>query len=374
MNRDTLRRQWRLTLVIACVVAFIFVYGLRSAVFPFLLGLALAYILLPIISWTEKLIPCRGKCVEVRRVSSIAIIYTVVLGLATLFAVYLFNAVAQAFSILMTSTPDHYATAVVRLQSWTDSIRQVVPAEIRTQIDSFVTDAGATIANVARQSITNGIKMIPTTIGMVLGLAALPVFLFYLLKDRDKLSNSFYSAMPRWAQGHARNIVAIIERVLGQYIRASLTLGFVVGTLVLTGLLIIGVPFAPILAILAGVTELIPTIGPWIGAITGVIVTLALAPDKVLWVIILYIAVQLLENTLLVPRIQSAYLHIHPAVTIVLLAVGAYVAGFWGLLLAVPLTATSVEIYKYISNACSDTPNPSDLVSREIPDISTKGQ
>jgi predicted PurR-regulated permease PerM len=60
------------------------------------------------------------------------------------------------------------------------------------------------------------------------------------------------------------------------------------------------------------------------------------------------VVVQLLENNLLVPRVQSAYLHIHPVIMIVLLVFGAYIAGFWGLLLAGPLVATLVEIFKYI--------------------------
>ncbi len=115
------------------------------------------------------------------------------------------------------------------------------------------------------------------------------------------------------------------------------------------GLLLLGVPFAPVLAVLAGVTELIPTLGPWIGGGVAVIVTLAVAPEKTLWVAILYLSIQLVENNLLVPRIQSAYLHIHPAIMIVLLVLGAYIAGFWGLLLVAPLTATAVEICKYVN-------------------------
>ena len=128
-------------------------------------------------------------------------------------------------------------------------------------------------------------------------------------------------------------------------------LGLVVGGLDLAGLLILGIPFAPVLALLAGLTELIPLLGPWIGGVTMVIVTLATVPEKALWVGILALGVQLLENIFLVPRIQGGQLRIHPAVAIVLLVVGAYVAGFWGLVLSVPLAAAVVEIYKYVYNA-----------------------
>jgi predicted PurR-regulated permease PerM len=78
------------------------------------------------------------------------------------------------------------------------------------------------------------------------------------------------------------------------------------------------------------------------------------APDQVIWVIVLLLAVQLLENSLLVPRIHGGYLRIHPAAMIFMLVLGAYIAGFWGLLLAGPLTATGVEIYKYARQRYQD--------------------
>jgi predicted PurR-regulated permease PerM len=102
------------------------------------------------------------------------------------------------------------------------------------------------------------------------------------------------------------------------------------------------------LAVLAGVTEIIPFVGPWIGGITAVIITLATVPDKAIWVAVLFASVQLLENLLLVPRIQGAYLRMNPAIVIVLVVLGAYLAGFWGVLLAVPLAATIVEVYRYV--------------------------
>jgi predicted PurR-regulated permease PerM len=125
-------------------------------------------------------------------------------------------------------------------------------------------------------------------------------------------------------------------------------LGLIVAYFSFIGLLILKVPYAIVLSILAGISELIPTLGPWIGGGVAIIVTLAVAPDKTLLVAILFLGIQLVENYFLVPRVQSAYMHIHPAVMIVLLVFGAYVAGFWGLLLIAPFTATAVEIFKYI--------------------------
>jgi len=166
------------------------------------------------------------------------------------------------------------------------------------------------------------------------------------------VQRGFYAAFSPWLGTHVANIVQIIERVLGRYIKAQLLLGSIVAYITFLGLFALDVwPDTGIilaLALLAGITEMIPTVGPWIGGIVAVVFTLSVAPEKVGWVAILYLGVQLLENNLLVPRIQGGYLRVHPAAAIMLLVLGAYVAGFWGLLLAVPLTATVIEIYKYI--------------------------
>jgi predicted PurR-regulated permease PerM len=192
------------------------------------------------------------------------------------------------------------------------------------------------------------ITSIPSTFSTILGFAVLPFFLFYIMKDSERLKKGVASALtPRIAE-HARNIVTIVERVLGRYIRAQIMLGVIVAYFSFIGLWLLKAPFPLALALLAGVTELIPTLGPWIGGGVAVIVTLAMAPGKAIWVAVLFIGVQLVENNLLVPKIQSAYLHIHPAIMILLLVFGAYIAGIWGLLIVGPLVATLVEIFKYV--------------------------
>ena len=121
----------------------------------------------------------------------------------------------------------------------------------------------------------------------------------------------------------------------------------VVALLSFIGLAALGIKLAPALAAFQGLMEFVPILGPWIGGAVGVIVTLAIAPEKAIWVAVVYLVVQLLENILLVPRIHGTYMRIHPAMILVLLPVGAYIAGLWGIILIVPLTATIVELYKY---------------------------
>lgn len=342
-------RHWRLVvLVLGIIIIFLVLYLLRTVILPFVLGLVLAYLFLPVVSWLEKNLPRRGSWLGFKRVLSIIVIFLVLFSIIAAFSYFIVTAVIDASLQLVESAPDIIGRSLFRIQQWFEVLREQFPPAIRQEVDKALIDAGVAFGNAIRDAFIKGVTLAPRTFSMFFGFAALPLFLFYLLKDSEKLKKGLYSAFTPAIAEHIKNIVCILERVLGRYLRAQLMLGLIVGYFVFIGLLILKIPFAPVLAILAGIGELIPTLGPWISGAVVVIVTLAMAPQKAIWVVLIFLVVQLLENMLLVPRIQGGYLRIHPAVLIFLLVLGAYLAGFWGLLLAGPLTATGVEIYKYI--------------------------
>jgi predicted PurR-regulated permease PerM len=123
---------------------------------------------------------------------------------------------------------------------------------------------------------------------------------------------------------------------LGDWLRGQLILGLIIGTLTLIGLLAFKVEFAVVLALIAGLTELIPIIGPFIGAIPAVIVAFSQDPVLALIVMGLYIVIQQLENNLIVPRVMSKATGLNPVIVIVSILVGGKVAGITGVILAVP--------------------------------------
>ena len=346
---NILSKHWRLVVLVLGIIIVLWVlYLLRMAIIPFVLGLVLAYLLLPVVSWLEVKLPRQGRWPGFKRVFSIVIVFILLLALIAAFSYFIVTAVIDASVHLLESAPYFLGKSLYQIQKWLEVLRQQFPPEIRQEVDKALLEAGIALGNSIRDALIEGIATVPRTFSIFLGLAALPLFLFYALKDSEKLKRNFYSVFTPGIAEHVRNIVFIIERVLGRYIRAQLMLGLIVAYFTFVGLLILRIPFALVLALLAGIGELIPTLGPWLSGAVVVIVTMAMAPEKVIWVILLFLAVQLVENSLLVPRIQGGYLRIHPAVMIFVLVLGAYIAGIWGLLLAGPLTATGVEIYKYV--------------------------
>jgi predicted PurR-regulated permease PerM len=346
---SVLRSHWRLiSFILALIVAFVILYVLRSVVFPFVVGLLLAYLIMPLITWLERRLPGRDKWQQGKRITLIILIFLVLLGLIGFFAFYIVSSVLDASMSIIQNAPQYIGAGLQTLQRWAEGIRELFPPEIRQEVDAFIVEAGVAIGNAVRGAFLGGIANIPATFSLLFGFAALPIFLFYILKDSEKLRGGFYRALSPWVAEHAKNIFSVIDMVLGRWIRAQLLLGFVVAYLTFVGLLALQIPFAPALAVFAGLTELVPIIGPWIGGAAAVIVALAIAPHKAIWVVVLFLAVQLLENNLLVPRIQGGYLRINPAILIVLLVVGVYIAGFWGLVLAAPLTATVAAVVQYV--------------------------
>lgn len=342
-------RQWHLIIfIVSLAVCFVILYALRSALAPFLVGLVFAYLLLPVVRWGERKLPAMDRHAGARRVVIVVVLLILLFGLVGLALYYVLSTVISSFTLLLQEAPRFLSRGLLALQDLAEAFKGYFPPELYGRVDEFLRDLGSTVGNAIRDAFFTGVSFVPTTVSFVLGLVSLPIFLFYVLKDSEQLTSGFYSGLSPWAAWHARNVVSIVEGVLGRYIRAQLMLGLVVAVMSYIGLSIVGVRFAPALALFAGVTELIPILGPWIGGLFAVIVTLAFTPSKAIWVIVVFVAVQFLENNLLVPRIQGGYLKIHPAVVLMLLVVGSFIAGIWGVILIVPVTATAVEIYRYL--------------------------
>ena len=303
---------------------------------------------MPVVLWVEERIPPRRKWPGFRRVISVLVAFILLACIVGAFGYFVVSTVIEASVTLLDNAPYFISQSLENIQEWFNDVISALPEDVQEEINQEIEEGGVALGNAITSSLMGAVTSIPATFGMIMGFAVLPFFLFYLLKDSERLKAGIIAPFSEKTAIHARKVFSIIEQVLGRYIRAQIMLGLIVAYFTFIGLYILEIPYYLALSLLAGVTEVIPIIGPWIGGGVAVIVTLAVVPDKAIWVAVLFVCVQLLENNLLVPKIQSAYLRIHPAVMIFLLVFGAYVAGFWGLLIIGPLTATLIAIFKYI--------------------------
>lgn len=175
------------------------------------------------------------------------------------------------------------------------------------------------------------------------------VITFYLLFERRNLDKYLGLLFGQNKIHEAKRFVLRIESTLGGWVRGELTLMFIIGLMDYIGLLLLGIPYALPLAILAGLLEIVPVIGPVVSAVPAVLLALTMSPFMALATVALYFLVQQLENNLVVPKVMEKATGVNPLITILVIAIGARLAGVAGALLAVPvflvLQVVAIEIF-----------------------------
>lgn len=162
------------------------------------------------------------------------------------------------------------------------------------------------------------------------------VVTFYLLLERDDVEKRI-SLLFVGREEKMRKLMIKIEEKLGAWLRGQLFLSLIIGLVSYIGLLILNIPYALPLALLAGVMEIVPVIGPIISAIPAVLIALTITPVLGLVVAGMYFVIQQLENHLIVPQVMKRAVGLNPLVVILAIAIGSRILGFAGALLAVPL-------------------------------------
>ncbi|MDD5402119.1 MAG: AI-2E family transporter, partial [Dehalococcoidales bacterium] len=278
---QALKNNWRLVVFLAAAFIFlVLAWAWRGVLLPFVIGLILAYLMLPGVNWLEKKLPPKNKCQKARRIAAILIVFVITIGIVGGILSYVIITVIQTFIDLFSRAPEYISTIMDQIQQWADSFQQQLPPGLQTQVEQMIANLGLQMESVLENLARGGFSFISGTVGALLGFAALPLFLFYIIKDYSQIKRNIYSFIPEWTIEHTRNITSILDKVLGGYIKATLVLGGIVAVMSFIGLSILRVPYAPALAFFAGITEMIPTIGPWIGGGLAFLVTLSTAPEK----------------------------------------------------------------------------------------------
>jgi predicted PurR-regulated permease PerM len=354
----------RVALVIATVVVIgLILYLARSALTPFIVGLLLIYLLDPAVARVAR-IPIGKR--HIPRGLAVLIVYVV-----TVVALYL--ALRLLLGPLVSQLLDYVRdfprlissveTSLAQARVWYESVD--LPEEVRGAIDNALAGAGEGASGLNFGALLPIASTILGTVAGFFGFLIIPIWAFYILRDRVHLTDAFADALPHAWRDEVWAILSIIERVVGRWIRAQLLLGVIVGAATFGGLLLLGflidprfTQFAVLLAVIAGILELLPIIGPIISMIPTLLVALTTS-DPVLGaiaVVILYLAVQQVEGAVLVPKIQGSAVDLHPSLVIFVLIVGGAIAGLLGAILAIPITAAGRDVYRYLFRRLSDTP------------------
>ncbi|MEO8289279.1 MAG: AI-2E family transporter [Chloroflexota bacterium] len=342
-------------LILVGIAAFVLIWLLVNswgALGPFIIALVLAYLMLPLVDRIARVLP---------RVIAILLVYAAFIILVTAFFIWLIPATSNQLHELANAIPGYQSQVqniTNDLTSWYQSLP--ISQDVRQSIENAVRNSLGSIGAAIQQGLLGTIRFVSTAMGFIIGLLIIPFWLFYVLKDKDRGIVALNNMMPKSWRNDIWRIFRIINGILSSYIRGQLILALAVGIAVTIGMIIVGAPYAILLGLISGLTEIVPIIGPVLGAIPGLALA-AFHPDgwiMVLKVLIVYVVVQQLENNLLVPKIQGDSVKLHPSIIMVSIVVGSEVAGLVGLIIAVPVAAMLRDIYLYLYRRFTENYTP----------------
>jgi len=303
--------------VLVVLLGILFVSTIKDVLFVVFIALVLAAAIDPWVTGLER----RG----VPRGLGVAIIYIIMLALVSLLIVLIVPMVVTQLEQLARSIPSLYDRAFSAFKSVQDT---TVISGLQKSLESVTQSLGS-----LTQSIFSRVFGL---FGGIFAFLSVLVLTFYLTLEERGMKRIATDLAPLKYRPYLIQLFNRIEDRLGRWLRGQLLLGVIIFLMTLGGLLALNVNYALVLALIAGITELVPVVGPFIGAIPAVIVAVSQNPILGLWVIVLYIVVQQLENHFIVPKVMSKATGLNPILVLVGLLVGAKLAGIGGVILAVP--------------------------------------
>lgn len=221
---------------------------------------------------------------------------------------------------------------------------------VQGQLNGIFQNSNLEIGSLVNQfssSVTFLVSAVTGTVGGVFTLITLMILSFYLMLDRPKLYRkiAWFTGEPKHHQ-RAAEFMDSLEEQLGGWVRGQVILMASIAIMTYFGLALLKIPFALPLAILAGLLEVLPNLGPFISAIPAVILAyLTFGPTMAGATIVLYIVIQTLENNLLVPRIMRTNAHVNPLISILCILIGLKLGGVIGAFLAIPIYITGRALF-----------------------------
>lgn len=218
-----------------------------------------------------------------------------------------------------------------------------------TEQNNWPINLQATINNTViglQNSTQNLIKTISNFFGGLFSLFVVLVMTFYLTMEQESLKKSLANFLPTKKRQRLLKIINGVQQKIGWWFNGQLALCFIIFLMTYMSLSVFGLKYALVLAIIAGLAEIIPYLGPTIAAIPAIFVALVHSPILALFILLVYIIIQLVENNILVPKIMQRAVGLDPIVTIIALMVGFKIAGVLGAIVAVPICTALVVVIK----------------------------
>lgn len=348
--------------VLAFYLAYRLVGQIRSVLVDFAVAFLIAYLANPLLNWLQ-----RGR---VKRGLGVFFVVLIFLGIFTLAGALLVTVSGQLVQLFQ-KLPDligSLGTTFNSLTRWLGGLGVSGLDDVQTQItnaaQNYVKNLGQNIVPILQNALSSTSTLLGTllSIGGVVGQVLLILLLsIYLMLDYSRVNATLLSIFPRPWQPRVMEFSELTGTAVGGYVRGQLLIAAFIGVFVWLGLTIVGIPSAAAIGFLAGAFNIVPYLGPIIGAAPALLLALTMPGGvlKAVLVIVVFVAANQIEGNFLSPYILSRTTDLHPVTVLVAILIGVALLGFAGALLAVPTVALGkllLQKYYYPSRIYTEGP------------------
>ncbi len=306
----------------ATLLGFYLLYRVLSIIVLFFFCIIIATALEPVVT--------RLRHGPFSRIQGIIVIYVVIFAIIGGIITLTVPVVVNAGSSFVNELPSIQRRAVDEIGKWGHNVFTDQATDFIRKFD---------FSQVSKGSGAEGMSLALDAASFVFQLVIAFVLIFYWLVERVTIKRSLTSYFSTSTASKMRRVWDDIEEKVGAWVRGQLFLMIFIGVAAAIVYTLMGLEYVPVLALIAGLFELVPVVGPWLAAVPTIVITITYKPEMLVWVLVYSVVIQLFEGNFLVPRVMGETVGVSPLLVLVSLLIGETIAGVTGALLAVPLAA-----------------------------------
>ncbi|WP_261810667.1 AI-2E family transporter [Levilactobacillus humaensis] len=311
---------------------------------PLLLSGVLFYLLNPLVRALEKI---RWRRFHLNRTGAVSVVFLLLVAVLVAGGMWLIPRLATQITTLVGSIPDFAKSSEVVLRKWTQQpwLKNIDFSKYLTQLQSALSKYAQSLMS----GVTSGIgQVIGTVTTVTVTAVTVPVMLFYMLKDGEKFLPTIQKWLPAKHGEQTTELLSRMNTTIAKYVGGQIIECLFVGVFTAIGYVLVGEKYALLLGLFAGICNLIPYVGPYIGILPALIVAFATSTNLIIYVIIVVVVVQQIDGNFVYPNIIGKSLQIHPLTIIIILLAAGNIAGLFGMILAIPFYAVVKTVVTYV--------------------------
>ncbi|HLR02385.1 MAG TPA: AI-2E family transporter [Virgibacillus sp.] len=341
------QKRWFQTFVLIILI-FLLIWLIAATnfifdpIFKYIGAIAIPLIGAGILYYVTKPVMNLFERMKIPRIISILLVFLLLSLFIYLFINYIAPIAQKQFENLIDNIPKMAKGA----QNLWESNQFAIPEQVDEAIDDFTVNL--------KTYVENGMNFIFGFIGQlisfVFSLILIPFFLFFMLKDGDRLIPFITQIFEKKKADNIKSLLHKIDTALTAFIQGQVIVSICVGVLLYIGYLILGLNYSLTLALFAMLMNVIPFLGPFIAVVPALLVGAFQSPMMIIWVAIVTLIAQQFESNFISPNVMGRVLHLHPLTVITVILAAGSIGGFLGILFAVPIYAviktTVVHFYQ----------------------------